>query len=344
MKSAIQHLSDVTPLQLQRAIRDYRYEVGEGRISQEYLDCLDQMQRDWEHWRVKSSIDKIQKEVEARTSYRRYTTSIDGGGHPQEEDPGPIPDINTLFDLAVGMADYTPALPPQSASEFEDSRYMLRLSVPRNELLSAFTLGHLYPSAGSVSPEDLEVAVQQASVAEVSDHQALQYGIRDADELRRLPDDFIDWLRAAEAPPHSLSARLRSTLDAEGKMTKDARPNKATLETVATPEKKKLATDRASREAERSPVSPVFAHVGGLQRPVRLRRISSSSNSGLHTEHVSRNAEAQQAPAPSVSESPSKKGGTGVLGSLTQRFRARQASDASRDGYIDSSEDEASYD
>lgn len=229
MKSAIQHLSDVTPLQLQRAIRDYRYEVGEGRISQECLDCLDQMQRDWEHWRVKSSIDKIQEEVEARTSYRRYTTGNDGGGHLQEEDPGPTPDINTLFDLAAEMADYTPALPPQSASEFEDSRYMLPLSVPRNELLSAFTLGHIYPSAGSVSPEDVELAVQQESVAGVSDHQALQYGIRDADELRRLPDDFIDWLRAAEAPNHSLSARLRLTLVAEGKMTKDATPNKATL-------------------------------------------------------------------------------------------------------------------
>jgi hypothetical protein len=342
MKSAIQHLSDVTPLQLQRAIRDYRYEVGEGRTSQECLECLDQMQRDWEHWRVKSSIDKIQKEVKARTSYRRYTNGSDGGSYLQENDSPPIPDINTLFDPTSDLASYSLALPPQSTSEFEDSRYMLPLSVPRNELLPAFAPRHIYQSTGSDTPEGAELVSPDNAASGVSSYRPLQYEVRESTELRQLPDDFIDWSRHAEVPNHSLSARLRSTLNQVNPVW-SSEPHKSTVDTVATPEKKKAATDRPVREAERSPVSPVFVHGEGLQRPVRLRHISSRSNNSLHQELHRRNADESQAPATSGTESPSKDRGTGVLGTLTQRFRARQASDASRDGYIDSSEDEESY-
>lgn len=359
MQSAIQHLSDVTPLQLQRAMRDYRYEVGEGRISQDCLDCLDQMQRDWEHWRVKSSIDKIQKEVEARTSYRRYTSGNVQASYYQEEDPIPVPDINIIFDVTSGLAEYTLALPPQSSSEFEDSRYMLPLSVPRNELLPAFVSGDIYPSTGNESPEPAELAAQHIYTTGESHRQPLQYAIREGSELRRLPDDFVDWLLAAETQHRNLAKRLQSTLD----RPKYPSSHKSVVNAVATPEKKKLRPDSPICQTERSPISPVFAHramrtesngrqSGGLDRPIRLRQLSSRSNASLHQESLNLNGEIHRSPVSEAShlqathlasigsQSPTKDRSAGVLGSLTQRFRTRQASDASRDGYVDSSDEE----
>lgn len=236
---------------------------------------------------------------------------------------------------------------------------MLPLSVPRNELLPAFVSGHTYPSTGDESPEPAGLAAQHISTTGASPHQPLQYSIRESSELRRLPDEFVDWLRAAETQHHNLAQRLLSTLD----RPKYPALHKSVVNAVATPEKKKLPADSPIRHTERSPVSPVFAHralrtesdgrhTGGLERPIRLRQLSSRSNASLHQESLNLNADTHRSPASEAlhlqttnlaslgSQSPSKGRSAGVLGSLTQRFRARQASDASRDGYIDSSEED----
>ena len=48
---------------MRRAVRDYRYEVGEGRMSDECTQYLAQLQKDWERRRVKLGVEAIRKEV-----------------------------------------------------------------------------------------------------------------------------------------------------------------------------------------------------------------------------------------------------------------------------------------
>jgi len=48
---------------MRRAVRDYRYEVNEGRMTDECSQYLAQMQKDWERHRVKLGVEQLRKEV-----------------------------------------------------------------------------------------------------------------------------------------------------------------------------------------------------------------------------------------------------------------------------------------
>jgi hypothetical protein len=48
---------------MRRAVRDYKYEVNEGRMTEECSQYLIQLQKDWEKHRVKLSIEMLRKEV-----------------------------------------------------------------------------------------------------------------------------------------------------------------------------------------------------------------------------------------------------------------------------------------
>lgn len=362
MVSTIQHLPDVTPLQLQRAVRDYRYEVGETKISPACLQHLDQLQRDWEHRRVKTSIDRIQKEVEARRSLRRHASATYSDNDAGEEDTFSIPNINMIFDNTVALDQYTLALPPQSPSEFEDSRYMLPLSIPRNSLLPAF-LAVPFALSGPGTPPDSS----DATVRHVSSNQPLTYNVRTSSQLRRLPNDFVDWLRNSEAQDGPSSRRIRTEVSIDGQDNRRKPMPQPLSLTVATPERavgKVSTAELASGRKEQSPVTPVFAHQAlgmttarsqgnSLVRPIRLRQLSSDSNGSLH-----RDASQPQNGDPTIPptddstyaaigpDSPlrHRSARSGIaLGSLTQKFwspRARQPSDASQDGYVDSSDED----
>jgi len=48
---------------MRRAVRDYRYEVNEGRMTEECTQYLAQLQKDWERHRVKLGVEALRKEV-----------------------------------------------------------------------------------------------------------------------------------------------------------------------------------------------------------------------------------------------------------------------------------------
>ena len=48
---------------MRRAVRDYRYEVNEGRMTEECSQYLAQLQKDWERHRVKIGVEALRKEV-----------------------------------------------------------------------------------------------------------------------------------------------------------------------------------------------------------------------------------------------------------------------------------------
>jgi hypothetical protein len=48
---------------MRRAVRDYKYEVKEGRMTDECIQYLTQLQKDWERHRVKLGVEVLRKEV-----------------------------------------------------------------------------------------------------------------------------------------------------------------------------------------------------------------------------------------------------------------------------------------
>jgi hypothetical protein len=50
-------------IQMRRAVRDYKYEVNEGRMTEECIQYLTQLQKDWERHRVKLGVVALRKEV-----------------------------------------------------------------------------------------------------------------------------------------------------------------------------------------------------------------------------------------------------------------------------------------
>lgn len=48
---------------MRRAVRDYKYEVNEGRMTEECNQYLQQLQKDWERHRVKMGVEQLRREV-----------------------------------------------------------------------------------------------------------------------------------------------------------------------------------------------------------------------------------------------------------------------------------------
>jgi hypothetical protein len=56
---------------MRRAVKDYKYEVHEGHMTEECSQYLAQLQKDWERHRVKLGVEALRKEVmsSAATNY-----------------------------------------------------------------------------------------------------------------------------------------------------------------------------------------------------------------------------------------------------------------------------------
>jgi hypothetical protein len=54
--------------QMRRAVKDYKYEVHEGRMTEECSQYLAQLQKDWERHRVKLGVEALRKEVASSTT------------------------------------------------------------------------------------------------------------------------------------------------------------------------------------------------------------------------------------------------------------------------------------
>ena len=50
-------------IKMRRAVRDYKYEVNEGRMTEECSQYLAQLEKDWERHRVKLGVEALRREV-----------------------------------------------------------------------------------------------------------------------------------------------------------------------------------------------------------------------------------------------------------------------------------------
>ncbi|THV07697.1 hypothetical protein K435DRAFT_825490 [Dendrothele bispora CBS 962.96] len=143
--ATIQTMKSINPLQMRRAVRDYKYEVNEGRMTEECIQYLTQLQKDWERHRVKLGVEAMRKEMGDRERDREgsvssfATDSHDNSGQASNmsvssssELAAAQESIDLLFERGTDKSSWEPAQPPKVLGELLDSRYMLPLVFPSN--------------------------------------------------------------------------------------------------------------------------------------------------------------------------------------------------------------------
>ncbi|KAI0348366.1 hypothetical protein BDW22DRAFT_1385642 [Trametopsis cervina] len=136
--ATIQTMRHINPLQMRRAVRDYKYEVNEGRMTEECVQYLAQLQKDWERHRVKIGLEALRKGVNDRDRDDDSSPPLRSNSSSAESMPSsPSPDdlraqrsIDLLFDRATEKSSWEPPSPPEVLGELLDSRHMLPLFLP----------------------------------------------------------------------------------------------------------------------------------------------------------------------------------------------------------------------
>ncbi|KAJ7492702.1 hypothetical protein FB451DRAFT_1219300 [Mycena latifolia] len=111
-------------LQMRRAVREYKYEVNEGRMTDECVQYLTQLQKDWERHRVKLGVEALRKEIQRDTdhdsvsSFVTESQSISGAGQTtpsiaSSDGSAAQHGIDMLFERAQEKSSWEPAKPPQ---------------------------------------------------------------------------------------------------------------------------------------------------------------------------------------------------------------------------------------
>ncbi|KAI0652121.1 DIL domain-containing protein [Trametes meyenii] len=138
--ATIQTMKHLNPLQMRRAVRDYKYEVNEGRMTEECNQYLAQLQKDWERHRVKMGVEQLRKELGEREKEREESISASPSLHDVpiasdqassiSQESAAQRSIDALFDRTQEKLLWEPAKAPDPLGELLDSRYMLPLLLP----------------------------------------------------------------------------------------------------------------------------------------------------------------------------------------------------------------------
>lgn len=196
----MQNMKAINPLQMRRAVREYRYEVNEGRMSDECAQYLVQLQKDWEKRRVQLSMQEAER---MRSASEWSEGSYDGtgmsGGSGYEESATLI---DALFDGSTMLADFVPHSAPESLDELLDSRYMLPFLLPEDNAYliatpptdAAYANLHI-PSSPFVTDTPTKRPLSHTSY---SSSRSMGYKIPNMGRLRDLPPDFFKWMKEKE--------------------------------------------------------------------------------------------------------------------------------------------------
>ncbi|KDQ63484.1 hypothetical protein JAAARDRAFT_119045 [Jaapia argillacea MUCL 33604] len=196
--ATIQTMKHLNPLQMRRAVRDYKYEVNEGRMTEECTQYLAQLQKDWERHRVKLGVEALRKEVCIDRDYEDNesfndnlratsisTTSSELGTAQRN--------IDMLFDRAQEKSAWEPAKPPQALGELLDSRFMLPLLFPSDpRMLGAAPVLPPNEKRRSDQLEALDVT-RSASRASMNRRGAVSYQLK-SKQLRDVSVDTLRWV------------------------------------------------------------------------------------------------------------------------------------------------------
>ncbi|GAA5892160.1 hypothetical protein JCM8208_001457 [Rhodotorula glutinis] len=117
----VQSLRALNPLQLRKAVREYRYEVDENRMDEDCAQYLVQIQKQWERVR-------LQKEAAAAAA---SSGGAEGAGEEASTLAGDVVrSIDEAFAEPSAYPSYAPPPTEESTGELLNSRFMLPFAVP----------------------------------------------------------------------------------------------------------------------------------------------------------------------------------------------------------------------
>lgn len=148
----VQSLRALNPLQLRKAVRDYRYEVDENRMDEDCAQYLVQIQKQWER-------NRLQRGAAAAAATGEGAASPEGAERGEGgEAPTPLVDVVRMIDEAFAdpqlYASYAPPPTEESTGELLNSRFMVRLSSPPRSRF-AVSCSRAFCSSLSPSPRRL---------------------------------------------------------------------------------------------------------------------------------------------------------------------------------------------
>lgn len=179
----VQNLRSLNPLQMRRAIRDYRYEVDEGRMADDCSQYLLQLVRDWEKRRVHIGVQMGDGDDTAGDSAR---------------DEIAMP-IDALFDGSVSLSEWMPQTGPEALGELLDSRFMLPFLIPQDTdvLLARPPADAAFSNLMTEKPllPDGSIPSRPLSVASYSSTKPMGWEAPTYSQISRLPDNFFSWMK-----------------------------------------------------------------------------------------------------------------------------------------------------
>ena len=187
----LQTLKNVNPLQMRRAVRDYRYEVNEGRMTEECAQYLVQLQKDWEKRRVELSVETMRA--------RGGGTVDDAYFGADAEDVTPI---DALFNGTTALTDFVPGSAPECFGELLDSRYMLPFILPSDTdyLVATPPTDAAFANVPLPTPfPDGTRMSRPGSRSSFASSRPMGWAVPQPHKLRQLPRDFFSWMKAKEA-------------------------------------------------------------------------------------------------------------------------------------------------
>lgn len=144
----IQSLRSLNPLQLNKAVKEYRYEVDESRMSEECSLYLAQIQKQWERVKAQKTLEELEiskalaATVAANGSAADSVRSNSPTGSMISIQSDVSKMIDDVFSDPEGFGHYSPPGGAEALGELLNSRYM----VSKN-LLCSFTSSNLLISS-----------------------------------------------------------------------------------------------------------------------------------------------------------------------------------------------------
>lgn len=123
----IQSLRSLNPLQLRRAVREYRYEVDETRMDEDCSQYLMQIQKQWERMRLQKTVDGLGGgggEVMSKGSSGSASSETSEERRVHESVTKMIDEV---FADPSAFGSYTPPGGSEALGELLNSRYMVRV-------------------------------------------------------------------------------------------------------------------------------------------------------------------------------------------------------------------------
>ncbi|EGO28334.1 hypothetical protein SERLADRAFT_445839 [Serpula lacrymans var. lacrymans S7.9] len=238
--ATIQTMKNINPLQMRRAVRDYKYEIHEGRMTEECIQYLTQLQKDWERHRVKLGVQALRKEISDREQEReggsaRENCGIDLSHTTISESSAAQHCIDLLFQQREEAAPWEPAKPPQVLGELLDSRYMLPLLFPSDPRMlsvsSVTSISVITSSQQSAQRSDTGCSISRAGVRNkgVVDWRSQSRKVRDIGIEALQQVDGIRytarWMRPDEGVENDIAFRRATPLTrkpSKGRLSLDA--------------------------------------------------------------------------------------------------------------------------